>query len=314
MKAIEKKPDRRYQQAEEMLAALEAFEASYVPIEQADTKTDEETASWPLSTSKRTWVLRAALMLVLLAGGIFFGPQLLNLISPSSPLEDNHISVEPPDDKNDRGSSGGGPDTSRNTLPSEPPDTGSSGGKPNQPKQESQLASVEITTTPPDAQADDHEEPSIDLPQLVTLTLDADIDAEITLDGRRVSRGAASSLGEGSHHVVFRSKTGAKKDTTIIVGPGQTSTIPLTCYFLQKISVSPRDDTGKRIRFKLFIDEKKIDEKQVVPYDLEAKFEPYRISAKKAGYTSAPLDTMLIVAPTFKKKETKIIEFILTKK
>ncbi len=367
MKAIEKKPERRYQQADEMLAALEAFEAKYVPIEQADTLTDEETVSWSPSSSKRKWVLTAskrkwvlttALVLVLLAGGISFGPQLLNLISPSSAGVEQpdpssalgDISVDQPDEQNEPGSSGGEPDTLQRTLPTELTDT--SDEEPDQQNVETQLASVKITTTPSGAQVridgarqdgplaslkpgdhtitveaagypratrevklsrGDNEELFFDLTQFMTLTLNADIDAVITLDG---GPPGDSRLGEGRHRVVFRSKqTGATRDTTIVVPEGPKSTQDLMCYFLQEISVNAKDDTGDRIRFTLIIDENEGGEGLVVPETLEARpdDEPYLISAKKAGYTTEPPSRTLIVVPGFKEKEKEIIMFILKK-
>jgi serine/threonine protein kinase len=140
-----------------------------------------------------------------------------------------------------------------------------------------------------------------------TLTLQMDEPGEIYINNNKFAVSAGKTVSEsvtpGKHTIKFISNNGTNKTTTIDVGKNETKN--LTCYFQQSVSIQTLDDEGNSIWASIILDDKVLD--VFTPREISLPSGPHKIFVKKSGYKILEEPRSINITPSYTKKATPIV-------
>ena len=139
------------------------------------------------------------------------------------------------------------------------------------------------------------------------LTLQMDEPGEIYINNKKFTVSAGKTLNEtvtpGKHTIKFVNSGGTNKETSIDVGENQTKN--LTCYFQQSVSIQTLDEEGNSIWASIILDDKVLD--VFTPREISLSSGPHKIFVKKSGYKILEEPKRINITPSFTKKATPIV-------
>ncbi len=129
----------------------------------------------------------------------------------------------------------------------------------------------------------------------------------IFVDNSRIASNTSevirSSVAAGKHTVKFVSSLYGSKETTVDLDKKQVKS--LTCYFRQQVNIQSLNTAGVAFWGSIYINGKNTG--KTTPGDTLLAPGTYSISVKKTGYTTVEKDVVLNVSPTFELKTHSLV-------
>ncbi len=139
------------------------------------------------------------------------------------------------------------------------------------------------------------------------LTLNAVPSADIFVDKNKIASGTSeivrSSVTAGKHKIKFVSSEFGSKELTLDLNSRESKS--LTCYFRQQINIQSLNVKGEAFWGTIYINGKNTG--KTTPGDTLLGPGTYKITVKKTGYKTVEDDAVLNISPTFELKTHSIV-------
>jgi serine/threonine protein kinase len=140
-----------------------------------------------------------------------------------------------------------------------------------------------------------------------SLTLQMDEPGQIYINNKKFTVDDGKVISEevkpGKQTIKFINNNGINKEATIDVGENQKKDI--TCYFQQPVSIQTIDEAGNSIWASIILDDKLLD--VFTPREIVLPSGMHKIFVKKSGYKIIEEAKKVNITPSFTKKATPIV-------